>query len=85
MSREESAPRNRPPSRHRVFSDDAAGTTRWALALLLTFVSVFSVVVWVLVSIDEGALAYPWPLWVAGPAGALLVTLYAAGIGRPRT
>ena len=37
----------------------------------LTAVSV-NVVVWVLVSVTSGHLAYPWPLWVAGPWGAVL-------------
>jgi hypothetical protein len=31
-----------------------------------------NVVVWVLVSATTGHAAYPWPLWVAGPAGAAL-------------
>lgn len=38
----------------------------------LTAVSV-NVVVWVLVSVTSGHLAYPWPLWVAGPWGAVLL------------
>jgi hypothetical protein len=37
----------------------------------LTAVSI-NVVVWVLVSGTTGHLQYPWPLWVAGPAGAAL-------------
>ena len=32
-------------------------------------------VVWVLVVATSGHLVYPWPLWVAGPAGAVLVPL----------
>jgi hypothetical protein len=40
----------------------------------LTAVSV-NVVVWVLVSGTDGHLAYPWPLWVAGPWGAALFGL----------
>jgi Domain of unknown function (DUF1707) len=43
----------------------------------LTAVSV-NVVVWVLVSGGSGHLAYPWPLWVAGPYGAVLFALSAA-------
>ena len=41
-----------------------------------------NVVVWALVSGTGGHLAYPWPVWVAGPYGAMLfavsagVTLY---------
>jgi hypothetical protein len=37
----------------------------------LTAVSI-NVVVWVLVSGTTGHLIYPWPLWVAGPWGAVL-------------
>jgi hypothetical protein len=40
----------------------------------LTAVSV-NVVIWVLVSGASAQLAYPWPLWVAGPYGAVLVAL----------
>jgi hypothetical protein len=36
------------------------------------------VVVWVLVSLTSGHLAYPWPLWVAGPWGAVL---FAQSVG----
>jgi len=43
----------------------------------LTAVSV-NVVVWVLVSVTSGHLAYPWPLWVAGPWGAVL---FAQSVG----
>jgi hypothetical protein len=42
----------------------------------LTAVSI-NVVVWVLVSASHGQLAYPWPLWVAGPYGALLAAVSA--------
>jgi hypothetical protein len=37
----------------------------------LTAVAV-NVVVWVLVTATTGHLAYPWPVWVAGPYGAVL-------------
>lgn len=40
----------------------------------LTAVSI-NVVVWVLVSATTAHLAYPWPLWVAGPWGAALFGL----------
>jgi hypothetical protein len=51
----------------------------------LTAVSV-NVVVWVLVSATTGHAAYPWPLWVAGPAGAALfgVTVGVQHIRRGR-
>jgi len=43
----------------------------------LTAVSV-NVVVWALVSGAGGHLAYPWPVWVAGPYGAVLFAVSAA-------
>jgi hypothetical protein len=43
----------------------------------LTAVSI-NVVVWVLVSGTAGHLIYPWPLWVAGPYGAVLFAVSAA-------
>jgi len=36
-----------------------------------------NVVVWALVSGTGGHLAYPWPIWVAGPYGAALVAMSA--------
>jgi hypothetical protein len=35
------------------------------------------VVVWALVSGTGGHLAYPWPVWVAGPYGAVLFAVSA--------
>jgi len=32
-------------------------------------------VVWVLVSATTAHLIYPWPLWVAGPWGAVLLAV----------
>ena len=84
MSDVEPAAPARPKARHRVFTNDAAGTTLWVLTLLLAFVVAFSVVVWTLVSIDDGEFTSPWPLWVAGPPTVILAALYAAGVGRPR-
>ena len=37
-----------------------------------------NVVVWLLVTVTSGQLAYPWPLWVAGPYGAALFAISAA-------
>jgi hypothetical protein len=44
--------------------------------LWLAAVSV-NVVVWTLVSGTGGHLAYPWPIWVAGPYGAVLFAVSA--------
>ena len=43
-----------------------------------------NVVVWVLVSGTVGHLLYPWPLWVAGPAGAALFGVSAGITGMRR-
>src|SRR5215472_14671 len=45
-----------------------------------------NLIVWVLVSGTAGDLIYPWPVWVAGPAGAALlaVSAGAAAIRRGR-
>lgn len=45
--------------------------TKW-----LAVVSI-NVVVWALVSGTGGHLAYPWPVWVAGPYGAILLAVSA--------
>ena len=45
----------------------------------LTAVSV-NVVVWALVSGTGGHLAYPWPVWVAGPYGAVLFAVSSGGV-----
>src|SRR5262249_41568287 len=36
-----------------------------------------NLIVWVLVSGAAGDLVYPWPVWVAGPAGAALLAVSA--------
>jgi hypothetical protein len=65
----------------------AAGGAGGALASLPTALKVLwtswlavvsiNVVVWALVSGTGGHLAYPWPVWVAGPYGALLFAISA--------
>jgi hypothetical protein len=34
-----------------------------------------NLVIWVLVSATTSQLVYPWPLWVAGPWGAVLLAV----------
>jgi hypothetical protein len=41
----------------------------WAVAVSV------NLVVWALVSLDQQDLTYFWPMWVAGPWGAVLVVL----------
>jgi Domain of unknown function (DUF1707) len=47
----------------------------WTLWLVAGLVNV---VVWILVRDPGGHLSYPWPLWVAGPYGAVLFALSAS-------
>jgi hypothetical protein len=51
----------------------------WTIWLIAVSVNV---VVWLLVSVTTASLIYPWPLWVAGPYGAVLLALSACH-GRP--
>jgi hypothetical protein len=53
---------------------------RAAWRVWLVAVSV-NVVIWVLVSATNRQLTYPWPVWVAGPWGAVLLAL-SAGASR---
>lgn len=47
----------------------------WAIWLTAVLVNV---VVWTLVSVTTGQVLYPWPVWVAGPYGAVLIAASAA-------
>ncbi len=72
-----------PAPRHRVFADTAGGTSMRVLATVWASVLAVNVVVWLLVSLGNAEVVYPWPIWLA-PSGAVLAVLYATGIGRPR-
>jgi Domain of unknown function (DUF1707) len=41
-----------------------------------------NVVIWLLVSLSAGKLIYFWPMWVAGPWGAVLLAMTISGLGR---
>ncbi len=71
------------PPRRRVFSDDAGGTAMRVLSILWLCAFSINIVVWLLVSVTSVDFVYPWPVWML-PSGAVLATLYAIGIGRPR-
>jgi hypothetical protein len=47
----------------------------WTVWLVAVSVNV---VVWILVRDPGGHLSYPWPLWVAGPYGAVLFAVSAS-------
>jgi hypothetical protein len=71
------------PPRTRIFSDDAGGMTMRVLSIIWLCAFSINVVVWLLVSLTNVEFVYPWPIWML-PSGAVLATLYAIGIGRPR-
>lgn len=54
----------------------------WRLWLLAVLVNL---VIWFLVSLTSGDLVYFWPIWVAGPWGAVNVGLTIVFPPRPRT
>ena len=70
------------PPRRRIFSDTGGGTAMRVLSTIWLCAFIINVVVWLLVSL-MGEWTYPWPVWML-PSGAVLATLYAIGIGRPR-
>ncbi|MCO7220973.1 DUF1707 domain-containing protein [Klenkia sp. PcliD-1-E] len=65
-----------------VFSDTGGGTAMRVLTTIWACVLVVNVVTWAAVSLGTGEFIFPWPLFVLTP-GAVLLTLYVAGIGRP--
>lgn len=65
-----------------VFSDTDGGTAMRVLTIIWACVVAVNVVTWGAVSLGTADLAFPWPLFVLSP-GAVLLTLYLAGIGRP--
>ncbi|WP_181782945.1 DUF1707 SHOCT-like domain-containing protein [Pseudonocardia pini] len=78
------APARRSDGRPRVFADDGGGTAMRVLTIIFTSIAVVNLVVWGIVSITTGDTAYPWFLWSGIPPLAVLLTLYAFGIGRPK-
>ena len=59
-----------PPGIRGFYSDMPAGLK--VLWTIWSAVVSINVVVWVLVGATSASIPYPWPLWVAGPAGAAL-------------
>jgi hypothetical protein len=73
-----------PAPQRRIFSDDAGGVTLKVLSILWACALSINLVVWTLVSLSSGEPLYFWPAWML-PSGAVLATLYAIGIGRPKS
>jgi hypothetical protein len=57
---------------------------RWLAALWGTWAAAVGInlVIWLLVSISSADLVYFWPMWVAGPWGAVLVFATIGGLSR---
>jgi hypothetical protein len=72
-----------PPAPRQVFSDTDGGTAMRVLTTIWACVVAVNLVIWATVSLATGQFLHPWWLYVAGPPGAVLGVLYAAGIGRP--
>ena len=72
-----------PAARRRIFSDEPGGIALRVLSTIWLCAFVINVVVWLLVSLTSGEFVHPWPVWLL-PSAAVLGTLYAIGIGRPR-
>jgi Flp pilus assembly protein TadB len=69
------SPSTSPARRHRRQSGLRASWSAWAM------VSGISVMIWALVSLSADQAAYFWPMWVAGPWGAVLLVLTLTGAG----
>ncbi|WP_438874523.1 DUF1707 SHOCT-like domain-containing protein [Symbioplanes lichenis] len=80
----------RPPAtpQHLDPRTDRELTARWLAEIWGSWVSVnaIMVVIWLVTVIGSGELSYFWPVWVAGPWGAVLVWQTVAGLasGQPR-
>ncbi|BBF99228.1 uncharacterized protein DUF1707 [Pseudonocardia autotrophica] len=76
-----------PPQRRRndglVFADSAGGVAMKVLAVIWLCLTAVAVSGWGIVALTAGV-EYPWFLWVSAPPGAVLLTLWLTGIGRPR-
>jgi hypothetical protein len=63
-------------------------TRRWVLQVWSSWLPVVAVTsaIWLITSVASTELAYFWPIWVAGPWGAVLVFVTLAGLanGEPR-
>ncbi|MFI6596551.1 DUF1707 domain-containing protein [Nonomuraea sp. NPDC050536] len=68
-----------PQSKQGMHTGMRAAWGAWAAAGAVNWV------IWLIVSVTSGHLIYPWPLWVMGPWGAILLmsTIFGSGHRRP--
>lgn len=72
------------PARPGIFTASPGGVTMRVLTIVWLGVVTVNLVVWSILALTLDEPVYPWWLLVAGPSGAVLGVLYAAGIGRPK-
>ena len=73
------APREQSPAQ-RGQGNLKASWSAWASVSAITWV------IWLISNLGSGDASYPWPLWVTGPWGAILLvhTIFGTGHGRDR-
>ena len=67
-----------------VFAATPGGVAMRVLTTVWLGLLTVNLVIWGILALTLDEPVYPWWLLVAGPSGAVLAVLYAAGIGRPR-
>jgi hypothetical protein len=72
------------PSDHPDAAARSSSVPRWLMVVWSAWLSVVlvNVVIWALVCLSAGELVYFWPIWVAGPWGALLLAATVSGLAR---
>ncbi|TDE47995.1 DUF1707 domain-containing protein [Nonomuraea mesophila] len=68
-----------PVKKGRVHPGLQAAWGAWAMASGINWV------IWLIVSITSGDPVYPWPLWVMGPWGVILLMSTIFGSSRPKS
>lgn len=78
----------RPPGSPVVDASSAELTRRWVFSVWASWFPVVGITtaIWLISSIAAGDLLHFWPVWVAGPWGAVLIFVTLAGVagGEPR-
>jgi hypothetical protein len=73
------------PAPRTVFTHDDAGTAMRILTIIAACAVAVNFAIWATICLSTGEFIHPWWLYVAAPPGAVLGTLYAFGIGRPKS
>ena len=83
-SRPSSSPSSRRDEAVRVDQRQPGTTGRWVVAMWGVWARVVStcVLIWVVTSAMSGEITYFWPVWVAGPWGAVLLVQTVVGLGQ---